>query len=218
MLANANKYNADAVLCDMVRESKIGSVNMINVLEEGAYDKKASLEKIYPIMLFNYEVDGPATNPSLCNKMIRRSILEKIIFSVDGTIAYGKDALCSYPALLDSHIISVIRKPFYHYRDNEASVTNVYDNTLLDKFLLLHDELKRQFEKRGLDATEQLYGYVARYSLECVRKELILNKKLPLKKRAEVVKGYIKDARVSLALKQAIEKTCNKKENDITLQ
>ncbi len=211
MLNNAKLYGADAVICDMLREEKTRVVTMVNVLEEGVYDKAASKGKIYPVMLFDYSVDGPATNPSLCNKMIKREILEKILKAVDGNIAYGEDALCSYPALLDAETICVIRKPFYHYRYNNESVTNVYDEKLLDKFLLLHDELKKHFETRGFDATNQLYGYVAKYSLSCIRKELLQNKKVPLKKRIERVKQYVKDPRVRMAFEKSINKVTNKK-------
>ena len=211
MLEAAKLHNSDIVMCDMLKEAVNSRYNLINLIDEGAYDKALMKEKLYPAMLFSCETNAPAIIPSLCNKIIKRSIIEKILNNVNDTIAFGEDALCSYPALLDAEIVCVIRKPFYHYRYNGASVTNSYDKMLTSKILLLHDELKQQFDARGFDLTDQLSGYIAKCALDGIRKEMLFNTKLPLKQRINAVKKYVNDPRIHNAIKNSEDKIVDKK-------
>lgn len=210
MMQDIEENAADVAICSMVRETAKGQVPMPNYLKAGCYDKKALIKDFYPHMLFSFEYCDPAIRPSLCNKIIKKELLEKIIFDVDDTIVFGEDVLISYPVMILADKICVREDSFYHYRQNFNSVTNVYDEKLLDKFLLLHDEVKKQFENLGFDEKEQLSGYVAQFSLSCMRKELLQNP-MPLKCRMKRVREYLGDKRVKNALKVASHKITNKK-------
>lgn len=203
---------ADVVICEMVRETAEGQVAMPNYIEAGYYDKAKLQESFYPEMLFSFERVEPAIRPSLCNKIVKKDIIEKIIFDVDDSIVFGEDVLISYPAMLLAESILVMKEGFYHYRQNFASVTNVYDEKLLDKFLLLHDEIKAQFEKIGFDEKDQLAGYIAQFSLSCIRKELLQNPQ-PLKERVRLVKKYLNNEKVANAIKLACKKIPSRKTN-----
>lgn len=196
---------ADVIICAMIRETANGQIMLPNYVAEGFYDKKRLKEDFYDEMLFSFKHGDPAVRPSLCNKLIKKEILEKVIFDVDDSIVFGEDVLISYPAMLHAESIMVMKEGFYHYRQNLHSVTNVYDERLLDKFLLLHDEIKMQFNKLGFDEKAQLAGYVAQFSMACIRKELLQNPQ-PLRVRRKLVKAYLNDARV----KQAFENACRK--------
>lgn len=203
---------ADVIICGMIRETDAGSLLLPNYVEEGLYDKKKLKESFYPEMLFSFEHCEPAVRPSLCNKVIKREILKKINFDVDDSIVFGEDVLISYPSMLVADKIYVRREGFYHYRQNFNSVTNVYDEKLLEKFLLLHDEVKAQFDKLGFDEKSQLAGYVAQFSMECVRKELLQNP-CSLKKKMKSVKDYLNDTRIQTALEVACKKIPDRKTN-----
>ena len=92
---------------------------------------------VYPIMLFDFVHCMPAMAPSLCNKLFRRQLLERIIIQVNDTIAYGEDALCTYACLLNAECIYISEAKLYHYRNHTESVSNGYSLALLEKFLLL---------------------------------------------------------------------------------
>lgn len=195
MVEKITDYNVASVLCSIVYETADGPVKHQNTVEVGFYSKKRLKEEFYTKMLFDFEVCLPGVNPSLCNKVFKKDVLEKVLLCVNSTISYGEDALCTYPSLMDSDSIYVMDDAFYHYRKNEESVTHRYDSTLLNKFLLLADEMERFFTQRGFDCTAQLEGYVARYSLECIRSELLFGPEA-LPKRLKTVHEYIKNARV----------------------
>ncbi len=198
MLSDAEENEADVIICDMLRETEYGTIDLPNYVQAGFYDKGRLEEEFYPVMVFNFPECAPAVNPSLCNKVIRRELLEKVIFNVDDTIVFGEDALISYPSMLEAERIYVLGEALYHYRQNYASVTNVYDKKLLGKFLLLNDEMRKRFDERSFDDKCQLKGYVACYSLLCIRKEL-LDSNEAIKERMRLVREYVADERIASA-------------------
>ena len=210
MLASAQEHDADAVLCDILFESGEGAVLRVNDAPEGVY-YGSDLEKIYATMLFRYEWERPGTLPSLCSKIFRKNLVERVIFDVDCSIVFGEDGLCSYPSLLDAECIYVLRRPLYHYRQNFSSATNTYDPQQMSKFLLLADELKRQFEQRGVDMERQLNGYIAKCSLEHIRNELLLHKTVSGKERRNAVKKYLSEPVVHKAIIAVLKEITSRK-------
>ena len=73
----------------------------------------------------------------------------------------------------DLHIFYVIEQGLYYYRENPQSVCNVYNKQMFSKLILLGSELMRQFAERNSDLQSQVFGYLARHSLECIRNELL---------------------------------------------
>ena len=206
MLSLAKKYRADSVMCDILKtETKLS-----NHIKEGFYDKASMVEKVYPVMMFDFKRETPAVIPSLCNKIIKKELIEKVIFDVDEKIVFGEDALCTYPVMLDSERIYVLKDALYIYRENPESVTNIYDEKLLKRFVLLYREFKKQFDLRGVNLDEQLKGYIARFSLNCIKKELFLNKSVSLKKRLTRISNYINTVEIEESFKILTEKSINK--------
>ena len=210
MLDCAREHGADVVLCDIRFETSDGVVLQENAVPTGRYCTQ-ELQQLYATMLFHYGLERPGLNPSLCNKIIRRDILERVIFNVDGSIAYGEDVLCSYPSLLDAECIYVLHQPLYHYRQNFSSITNVYVPQQMSNFLILADELEKQFQRRGVDMERQLNGYIARCSLEHIRNELLLHKTVSHKERRSAVKNYLSEPAVHKAFVAVLKEISNSK-------
>ena len=137
--------------------------------------------------------------PSLCNKIIKRNVLEKVLLATDDRIVFGEDALCTYPCLLDANRIYVSSRAFYHYRMVETSVTHAYDDQLVFKFILLIQRLKKEFEQRNFDGSRQLHLYTVRFSMDIIRNELLYNQKLSLKERIKRVSKYLSNAQIAEA-------------------
>lgn len=211
MLEKAVEYDADIVICDIMKEAGTGRGFLPNLIEEGFYDKEKLKNSFYTRMLFDFSKCIPGIYPSLCNKLIKRELLEKTLFDVSNTFAFGEDALCSYPVMVDSEKIYVHKGFLYHYRQNEGSLTNKYDKEMLNKFIMLYDEFSRLFNKRGFDASTQIKGYIARYCVECIRKELILNTSISVRNRIKAVREYTDDARVKASFEELMNKCVDNK-------
>lgn len=193
MLDVGIQSDSDVVICDITRETSGGSVILHDRVKAGLYEDQSALQSFYSVMLFDAETCWPGVNPSMCNKIFKREIVEKIIYDIDESISYGEDGLCSYQALLDADRIFVIKNVgYYHYRDNEASLTNAYNPELLEKFMELCDMYRANFAKRRFGGENQIDGYMARFSLECIRGELLLNTGCSVWKRLRTVNQYVK--------------------------
>ena len=164
-------------------------------------------------MLYSNDSRKNAISPSLCNKIIRKSILEKALIDSDNTISYGEDALCSFPCLLDADSIYICKeKYFYIYRQVPNSLTRAYDEKLLDKFKLLITLLDKAFIYRGVDLKNQLYCYAVRFSFECIRNQMLFDKKNSLKKKIKKVEEYLD----SYIIKTAFAKVSPKQFDRVT--
>lgn len=196
--------SADIVVCDMIRATSEGLIEINCCIDPGVYDRQALADRFYPVMLFDFDRCQPAVHPSLCNKVIRREIIRNVIEYVADGITYGEDTLCSYACMLDAEKIHMIDQGLYYYRENLQSVCNVYNREMFSKLILLGSELERQFAERNCDLQSQACGYLARHSLECIRNELLYHNGVSFRDKKERVARFINEPLIMQALRYAI--------------
>ena len=195
---------ADIVICNMIRATSEGLFEIKCCVNPGKYDKRALIDRFYSVMLFDFDRCQPAVHPSLCNKLIRCEIIRNVINHVADGITYGEDALCSYTCMLDAEKIHVMDQGLYYYRENLQSVCNVYNKEMFSKLILLGTELERQFSERNCDLQSQVFGYLARHSLECIRNELLYHGSVSFKKKNTRIKQFVEDSLIMRSLCYAI--------------
>lgn len=200
MMSRAVEYDVDVAICNLATYKDGETEPKTEYNKQGFYDKKRLEEEIYPYMLFCNAPSRSGLVPSLCNKIIRKKVLDNVLMHADDSISYGEDALCSYPCVLDSDSMYLAEdKFFYFYRQVPTSLTNSYDKMLLDKFNLLINLLDEAFAKRGFDGKRQLDCYASIGSLECIRKELLFNREKKIGGRIENVREYVSRKRIKEA-------------------
>ena len=202
---------ADVRICNLVKATSTGMFEMSCFAEPGHYDKRKLKAHFYPTMLFDYDHCQPAVHPSLCNKLIRTEIIRNVIVHVDDSITYGEDALCSYACMLDARQIVVVGQGLYYYRQNMESVTNVYNRQMFSKLILLGTELERLFTERNSGLRGQLFGYLARHSLECIRNELLFRTDAAYRDKCVSVKNFVVNPMIAHAFSYAIPRVHNPK-------
>ena len=162
MMYNILQYNADIGICDIVVETEKNRTPLYRNISGGFYDKERLKKEIYPCMLYSETRNEPMIAPSLCNKIIRKPIIDKVLSEANEKIYYGEDAICTYPCMLDAQSIYIPKdKFFYVYRQTEYSLTRQYDKRLLNKLPLLISLFDAEFEKRNFDGKDQLNMYAA---------------------------------------------------------
>ena len=202
---------SDIMICDMIKAAGAETYLLKCCIQPGNYDKQRLIDQFYPTMLFDFSRCQSAVHPSLCNKVIRREIIANVINNVADSIVYGEDALCSYACMLDAENIRMVNEGLYFYRENLQSVCNVYNKDMFSKLILLGTELERQFAERNSDLYNQILGYLARHSLECIRNELLYHTDATFRVKKARIIHFINEALISKSLCYAIPRIKDRK-------
>ncbi|WP_251390893.1 glycosyltransferase family 2 protein [Mediterraneibacter agrestimuris] len=127
------------------------------LVTDGFYDKKAMERDIYPIMLYDKNVNFYKFGiyPPVWNKIVKKEILVKNQCT-DYRITMGDDAACVYASLLDAKTLFVMKEYFYHYRQNPASMTNAYDENRFEKYQILLTYMDKVLKSSQYNMEEQL--------------------------------------------------------------
>lgn len=206
------KYDADIAICNIEINTENSSIPLYLGFKEGFYDKEKLEREIYPYMLFSPNKNMPGIHPSLCNKVIRRSILEKVMADITDEIYFGEDGICTYPCMLDAGGVYItFDKFFYQYRQNGASISRKYDKRLLRKLPVLISVFDAEFEKRNFDGRSQINCYAALQLIFSIRNELLYNDKKSLAKKVRYIKGYLKQPRLCEILQTVRNENISKK-------
>lgn len=143
MCGAARDTGADTVCCNYIAATPGENIQCRSSFQGGLYEKAQLEESVYPRMIYSgvYFTYGEA--PSLCNKMFRRSLLEKNLYNVPLSVKIGEDALASYICLLESSSVYFCEEYFYYYRSSSSSLTHNMDENRLSENRTLFDTLLR---------------------------------------------------------------------------
>ncbi len=212
MMAHIEDTNADIGIFAMLIEDVVPKA-IINNTEPGFFSKEKLNECIYNRMLFDYELNGSALIPSLCNKIIKRSILCEVIPSVSQNIDYGEDAIAAYLAILNAASVYVSNDTFYHYRTNLSSASYKSSDVMAQRIVALKKEMKKCFTGTKIDVNSQIDGYITRHTVEWTRDALLdSSDNMSFSERCKVVSSFVDQDVISSSLCLAYPKIQNLKE------
>lgn len=127
LLDKAHQYHANVVTCNF-RNAEAG-VNTISKMpiHEGYYDKKEIACHIIPNMFFAGENDVVGINPSLCNKLYEKKVIDLYYRDTPKNISYGEDAAFVYYIIPLLESIYIMKDELYNYRKNSDSLSVKYN-------------------------------------------------------------------------------------------
>lgn len=163
MCGAAKETGADTVCCNYTAVTPEKNIERRDFCKPGPYSKRQLEEQVYPQMLYHGSFFHYGVSPSLCNKLFRRTLLEKHIYNVPLSIKLGEDALVSYICLLDSDTVYFLEESFYFYRSNGSSITHHVDPKKLVENHMLFDTFERIMPHPCME--RQLLYYYAYQSL-----------------------------------------------------
>ena len=107
----------------LMREQQSRDYDLV-VFQSGAarqHDEHLNQEEVIKRFLEHRSFRG-----SLWNKLIRANLLEGL--KIDQTVSYGEDAMMVWQVLQRVSQVSLLGKAFYHYRENEDSLSRQHFN------------------------------------------------------------------------------------------
>lgn len=211
MMSQIEKHHADIAVFAMTVEKK-QPVVISNRIETGFFSKEMLLTTVYPHMLFDYSANCSGAIMSLCNKIIRRELLLNAIAVIPDSLTYGEDAISGYLCMLNASSAYICNQPFYHYRDNPASISHADSSIMKKRVLALEREMRHQFSGYSTDMMCQVDGHIARHTVELVRSDLIYPVERPFSERCRMARNFCEQPQIASALKKAWPEIRDRKE------
>lgn len=154
MYQTARIYDGDIVMCSCVREKADERSEVITLpLKEGIYGKDAiRCMVLLPMIARDFDNDPwkSVINSVWKNIYRRELLLQNRILFLSERLIYAEDLLFNLKAFAHAERLCVINQPYYHYRYNVSSLSNVYRADFNRMNLLLYREIEQFTEKYGL--------------------------------------------------------------------
>lgn len=162
----AKKTGADIVCCNYTAVTPQKRIERQDICKPGFYNRDALEAQIYPLMLYSGVFFHYGVSPSLCNKLFRRTLLEKHLFHVPLAVKLGEDSLTTCPCLLDASSAYFLSESFYYYRSNGGSITHTMDAGRLAENRLLFDTYDKLIDLNAHPCMEKQLLYF--YAYQCL--------------------------------------------------
>lgn len=128
LVSNMEQNRVDMVVCGYRKELMGKSIVCDNPLQPGIYGRKSLEQDVFPNMIFDSKISTGSICTYVWNKLFKRELVFEHQMRVDNDIVVGEDAMCVYPAILESDSIAVIDYAGYHYRQRIGSLLRSMGN------------------------------------------------------------------------------------------
>ena len=178
MLGAINEEHYDLVMFGVVNEyGNNKSIKHNNQLSPGVYDKKAIEEHVLPFWFFTGDMESGVCLHSRWSKLFKRNFLLSFMDRVPNDISWGEDDLTAFCAILRANKIKIMADYFpYHYDRSGMTMTTVYDNTWLEKWLYLLECLKTEAKITCYQYSGQISNEFFSLVMLYLKKEIELSK------------------------------------------
>ena len=173
-------YNADIAMADFIRVQSDGAHKSITkYMEGGIYNKQRIVNEIYPRLIMGENIEyGPLL--SVCQSIYRRSFLEEYNLEFDEQVRWSEDNIFSAMAGYRCNCLVYLKwKCFYHYWENQNSITTSYKHGAWDVYSTMNAHLRAFFHnKTEFNWDNQLKLHMIYYALVCLNQEKRVNSSL----------------------------------------
>lgn len=157
--------NLDIIIFGITRYFDSGNYRVETCnFPQGIYYRSEIDKLIFPQMIWDCQKEKFGIDPSLCNKIIKKSLLISAYQNLKcSNIHYGEDVAILYPLLKKVESLEIIEQSYYYHRQKDPIVLPKYitDNEYFDKLYILYKYLVHEFsnDKRLIEQIEFFYMY-----------------------------------------------------------
>ena len=126
-------------------------------LEEGLYDQEKIVEKIYPRLLMDKDMNHMSYY--LSGKAVKREFLTPHQLAVSETISLGEDLCCVVPCYLHAKSVYISKKEAYLYTVRENSLSKEFNARQICLIADVINEISKNDIAKVVDFEEQLCRY-----------------------------------------------------------
>lgn len=149
MVDNIKKNNADIVSVGFYLEYSNKTEIYNDEIDSNLYKIGKDTNKfIESVLLGNTKSRLYSIQWNLVTKLFKRNVISVSQEKVNG-VFYGEDMAVTFESYYLAESISVINKPYYHYRQCNHSITHKKDVMLLSKLNEMYAYMKKLFESKN---------------------------------------------------------------------
>ena len=149
MVDNIKKNNADIVSVGFYFEYSNKTEICNDEIDSNLYKIGKDTNKfIESVLLGNTKSRLYSIRWNLCTKLFKRNVISVSQEKVNG-VFYGEDMAVTFESYYLADSISVVNKPYYHYRQCNHSITHKKDVMLLSKLNEMYAYMKKLFESKN---------------------------------------------------------------------
>lgn len=147
MVRLVQEHQADMVMGGSVEDVDGQTVNKINRIKAGVYNKERLCKEVYPYMLCTDIFFSMGIQPYIWNKLMRRELAQEFVSTVDDRIRVGEDVAVIMPMLLRADKVVISDKCRYHYCIRRTSMMwqKEEEEREWEELCILHKFLRKAF-------------------------------------------------------------------------
>lgn len=131
LYAEAKRHDADCVSSGYIQEGNYVSV-AYDSIKAGVYTGK-EMDALRSKMILDFEHRDKGVGGSLCTKLIRGSILKRVMPKIPVEITLSEDKATSISVLLECDTAVIMHEAYYHYIMRPSSMTQMANTQYLIK-------------------------------------------------------------------------------------
>lgn len=193
MLRVALESDADIVHCALIFVYADGREKPQQSLIKSGVFRGDALAKFKKCMIFNGYNADTAIAPSLCTKLVKKSLLEKSQAGIPNNISMGEDAACTYPCLFSAEAVAVLEDSLYYYRQHNTSMIYRYKKNYMEQTLLLAAVLFSANDASGAGLAPQISQLLRFFIINCIRNELRRENPADMGEKIDTVRAWTKN-------------------------
>lgn len=131
--------------------------------QKGLYNRNQIKKMIYDTMLWNISKGIPGLEASLCNKIVKREIFLKELFTAKNLgISFGEDAAVTYPLVTKINSLMITDESLYYHRQRKQTQFTPYltDPFYYKKLYILYEYLLHQLDEYPMFIKQLDYFFV----------------------------------------------------------
>lgn len=132
-------------------------------IEAGVYERDAIRHEIFPRLIHDKKTRRQGITASLCNKLLKVSMLKKIMDTADTQLTLGEDGAIVYVFTGQADKISILHNVWYHYIQHGDSMIHTYDIGSFEKIYRLKNSLFNAFTSLDAEAQKEMKKQIHRY-------------------------------------------------------
>lgn len=191
-----NRTNCDVVLFSFIKV--FNSTNRIPEILPFLSEEVLDKNRIYNDLILNLISYDDETKESIMGAIWRcvfkANLLKQNEILFDAEMHYAEDLIFCLNAFSNCNSISILNKPFYHYRFNTSSVTAQYKSDHFDRQLFVYDKIKELFKNNNDEVlNDRINIMMLRYIVNGITH--ICNTSMNFSEKYQCVKKILNDER-----------------------